>query len=352
MGGIFISYRREDSAGWTGRLAEHLREVFGAESIFMDLDTIQPGADFTEALQTAVSSCDVLLAMIGPDWATATDRSGKLRLEDPTDWVRVEIAAALKRKIRVVPVLVGGASIPTVDLLPDDLDPLAQRQAHELTDRRWNYDVEQLVKTLPIARQQPPPHPEATPTASSTGSLRWAMPAILVIAAISAWIVSHSSPPHQDDGTQTAPRRASEVPSPSKSSAKPELDKPKPTTPPHVIHLRAGQEARLKDHRATCLYKVLAIQADQSRPDSVSLNVTVRVTNEGPSDTGFGDSNFRLLVDDVPQAPTNRLIDSIDPHSAKEATIMFAFPVTTQRLVLQLRMGKDVFESPLNLTPL
>lgn len=155
MGGVFISYRREDSAGWTGRLSEHLKERFGAESIFMDIDTIEPGVDFTEALQKAVSSCDVLLAMIGPEWATATETSGKPRLEDPTDWVRIEIAAALTRKIRVIPVLVGGASVPTIDLLPDDLDPLAQRQACELTDTRWSYDIEQLMKTLTATLQTP-----------------------------------------------------------------------------------------------------------------------------------------------------------------------------------------------------
>ena len=149
MGGIFLSYRREDSAGWTGRLSEHLRNRFGSESIFMDIDTIEPGADFTEALQKAVSACDVLLAIIGPDWATAADTSGKPRLNDPNDWVRVEIAAALKRNIRVIPVLVGGASVPTKELLPDELDTLAQRQAHELTDKRWNYDVEQLVHVFP-----------------------------------------------------------------------------------------------------------------------------------------------------------------------------------------------------------
>jgi hypothetical protein len=166
------SYRREDSAGWTGRLSEHLKERFGADSIFMDIDTIQPGADFTEALQAAVSSCDVLLAMIGPNWATVTDQSGKRRLEDPADWVRTEIAVALTRKIRVIPVLVGGASVPTIDLLPDDLDALAQRQAHELTDTRWAYDVEQLVKTLPAARQRPPTRPGAALAASSTGPLK------------------------------------------------------------------------------------------------------------------------------------------------------------------------------------
>ena len=162
MSGIFISYRREDSAGWTGRLSEHLKEVFGVESIFMDIDTIQPGADFTEALQTAVSSCDVLLAMIVPEWTTVTDKSGKPRLGDPADWVRTEIAAALKRKIRVIPVLVGGASVPTIDLLPDDLDTLAQRQALELTDKRWSYDVEQLMKMLTATWHRPHSQPIAT----------------------------------------------------------------------------------------------------------------------------------------------------------------------------------------------
>ena len=354
MGGIFISYRREDSAGWTGRLSEHLKEVFGAESIFMDIDTIQPGADFTEALQTAVSSCDVLLAIIGPEWATAADKSGKPRLEDPADWVRTEIAAALKRKIRVIPVLVGGASVPTIEQLPDDLDALAQRQAHELTDTRWHYDVEQLVKTLPTARQRPSTRPDAA--AASTGPLKPTVIGVLVVAiAIIAWIAlkpGAPSTPLRDDVPHAAPQGSPDVAPPQKSPTKPELAKPKPTAASHIIHLRAGQEARLKDHRATCLYKVLSVQVDRSRPDTLSLSVTVRVTNEGPSDTGFWDSNFRLLVDDVPRAPTNRLIDSIDPHSAKEATIVFAFPVTTQRLVLQLRLGEDVAEFPLDLSPI
>jgi nucleoside diphosphate kinase len=118
------------------------------------------------------------------------------------------------------------------------------------------------------------------------------------------------------------------------------------------IALHAGQEARLKDHRATCVYKVLAAQVDRSRPDTLSLSVTVQVTSEGPIDTGFGDSNFRLLVDDVPRAPTNRLIDSVDPHSAKEGTIVFAFPATTRRLVLQLRLGEEVAEFPVDLSPI
>jgi uncharacterized protein YjeT (DUF2065 family) len=118
------------------------------------------------------------------------------------------------------------------------------------------------------------------------------------------------------------------------------------------IALHVGQEARLKDHRASCVYKVLAAHVDRSRPDTLSLSVTVQVTSQGPMDTEFGDSNFRLLVDDVPRTPTSRLNDSVKPHSAKEGTILFAFPVAAKRLVLQLRMGDNVAEFPVDLSPI
>ena len=342
MSGIFISYRREDSAGWTGRLSEHLRERFGAESIFMDIDTIQPGIDFTEALQKAVSSCEVLLAMIGPEWATVTGKSGKPRIEDPSDWVRTEIAAALKRKIRVIPVLVGGASVPTIDLLPDDLDALAQRQAHELTDKRWSFDVEQLVNTLPAARQKPSPVPNGVPWRSKPAMLGMLIVATAISTGIALTLINPSAPPPVE-ATGIALLAVPKVPPQPVSAAVPE-------TIAAVTYLHAGQEARLKDHRATCAYKVLGMQVDRSWKDTLSLSVMVRVTNEGPMDTGFGDNNFRLLVDDVPRAPTSNLNDSVDPHSAKDGTIVFTFPVTAQRLLLQLRMGDDVAEIPVDVT--
>jgi hypothetical protein len=148
MSGIFISYRREDSAGWTGRLAERLKQKFGAESIFMDIDTIQPGTDFAEALRAAVGACDVLLAMIGPEWSIAKNYEGQIRLEDPNDWVRMELTTALSRSIPVIPVLVGGISLPKLATLPEDLKKLFNYQAHELTDKRWEFDSSQLVQVL------------------------------------------------------------------------------------------------------------------------------------------------------------------------------------------------------------
>ncbi|MBX3319268.1 MAG: toll/interleukin-1 receptor domain-containing protein [Nitrospira sp.] len=134
MSSIFISYRREDSAGWTGRLVGQLKKTFGQDYIFSDIDTIEPGADFTEAITCAVGSCDILLAVIGPRWITETDTNKQRRLDDPADWVRIEIAAALTRKIRVIPVLVGRANMPAAKELPPDIKALAERQSHELSD--------------------------------------------------------------------------------------------------------------------------------------------------------------------------------------------------------------------------
>jgi hypothetical protein len=323
MNGIFISYRREDSAGWTGRLVERLRETFGGGSIFMDIDTIEPGADFTEALQKAVGACDVLVAVIGPEWATTTEINGKRRLENPSDWIRIELATALKRNIRVIPVLMGGASLPAVDLLPDELASLAHRQAHELTDKRWSYDVEQLLRTLPAARQKPPIRPEGShPLPSLWRSEPVVIGSLVAVAAVAAWISLQSFnafAPSRGTVAPTSLPRTSEGPPPRAG-----VNQTASSAILSTIHLQAGQEARLKNNRGTCVYKVLALQLERSRPNTFTLSVTVRVTNDGPLDNAFGDGNFRLLVDDVPRAPTSNLIDTVQPHSAKEGTVDFA----------------------------
>lgn len=148
MSGIFISYRRQDSQGSAGRLADTLKAQFANNQIFRDIETIEPGVDFVEAIERALGSCVVLLAVIGPRWLSATDKNGRRRLDDPNDYTRVEIAAALQRKVRVIPVLVDGAAMPDAEELPDDLKTLARRQASELSDKRWDFDVRQLVQTI------------------------------------------------------------------------------------------------------------------------------------------------------------------------------------------------------------
>jgi hypothetical protein len=152
---ILLSYRREDSAAYAGRLADRLREHFGADQVFMDIDTIKLGEDFVRAIETSVQSCDVVIAVIGRTWATAADASGRRRLARPDDFVRLEIATALRRDIRVVPALVGGAVMPEAQDLPDDLAPLARRQSLEISDGRFHHDVDRLIQALSEIRGVP-----------------------------------------------------------------------------------------------------------------------------------------------------------------------------------------------------
>jgi hypothetical protein len=148
MAGIFISYRRSDSAGYTGRLMDDLKEQFPTSEVFRDVEAIEAGADFVEAIDKAVGSCSVLLAVIGPRWLSANDAGGRRRIDDQNDFVRLEITTALRRDVRVIPILVEGAQMPAADELPDDIKPLSRRQAHELSDRRWDFDVDQLFTAL------------------------------------------------------------------------------------------------------------------------------------------------------------------------------------------------------------
>lgn len=145
---IFISYRRDDSEGEAGRLFDDLVRAYGDDSVFMDVTGIEPGLDFRKAIDANVASCGVLLAMIGPTWASLTDSAGTRRLDNPNDFVRLEIASALARQIAVIPVLVHGAKMPPLDQLPDDLKDLRYRNSVELTHARWNSDVALLTTAL------------------------------------------------------------------------------------------------------------------------------------------------------------------------------------------------------------
>src|SRR5271166_191609 len=144
-GQIFISYRRDTSAMSAGRLYDRLSSHFASNQIFMDVDTIEPGVDFVRTIEEAVAACDVLIAVIGGRWLISPDEKGRRRLDNPEDFVRVEIATALKRGIRVIPVLVEGASMPRSGDLPNDLKSLVRRQALEVSHNRFRADSERLI---------------------------------------------------------------------------------------------------------------------------------------------------------------------------------------------------------------
>jgi hypothetical protein len=145
---IFLSYRRSDVGGHAGRLADALLQRLGANSVFQDVIAIAPGQDFTVELDRALDDSDAVLAVIGPGWLTAVTPQGAPRLSEADDYVRLELARALNRNVRVVPVLVGGAALPAAIDLPDELRGLVQRQAVVLHDETWHQDVDGLVQSL------------------------------------------------------------------------------------------------------------------------------------------------------------------------------------------------------------
>ena len=140
-GKVFISYRREDSAYAAGWLYDRLRERLGSGAIFKDIDNLRAGDDFVAEIVAAVQSSRVVLALIGKDWAMARDAAGARRLDDPDDFVRVELETALERGVRIIPVLVMGARMPAIDELPASLAPVVHRHALELSSGRFDGDV-------------------------------------------------------------------------------------------------------------------------------------------------------------------------------------------------------------------
>ena len=148
MNRVFISYRRDDTR-WVARaLKTKLAQEIGEEQVFMDIDSIDPGVDFVEVLERTVANVDVLIAVIGQDFFAVKDSQGGRRIDNPNDFVRLEIATALKRNIRVIPLVVSGATIPTEDDLPDDLKSLARRNAIQVGETTFDSDVDRIVKSL------------------------------------------------------------------------------------------------------------------------------------------------------------------------------------------------------------
>jgi hypothetical protein len=155
VGGIFISYRREDAAPWAGRLYERLAREFPRNQLFIDVDAIEPGLDFAHVLEQQVSACDVLLAIIGSGWVEARNKEGLRRLDDPKDFIRIELDAALKRDIRVIPVLIDGAMMPSEDELPGPLKPIVRRNAVQVSHVSFGADTQRLVEVLKRLVTQP-----------------------------------------------------------------------------------------------------------------------------------------------------------------------------------------------------
>ena len=215
MARVALSYRRADTAAQTGRLYDRLVQVLGAERVFMDVDSIRLGDDFVQAIEGAVDRADVLIVVIGKGWLT--DERGERKIDDPHDFVRLEVGAALRSGKRIIPVLVNGATMPAARELPEDLRALHTRQALSLSDHRFHSDVDQLVESLGADRvgsrrpsavraaarpsgaardrvaegaldvPLPPGGPAASFVSRSLGLTGWALVVFGVLGAIGSW---------------------------------------------------------------------------------------------------------------------------------------------------------------------
>jgi hypothetical protein len=175
---VFISYRRDDAAGYAGRLEEALEKRLGRGSVFRDVIDIAPGEDFVAAIRARLAGALTVLVLIGPRWA-GNEAPGKRRIDDEGDFVRLEVAVALESGARVVPVLLPGAVMPVEVDLPLPLKPLARRNALSLSDANWDADIGRLADAMGLTRRRsvwPWALGGAAVAASAVAALCWLTP--------------------------------------------------------------------------------------------------------------------------------------------------------------------------------
>lgn len=188
---VFISYRREDAPAYAGRLYDALTERFGEKNVFMDIDTIDLGTDYSEVIDRALASTDAVVAVIGRGWLGAADESGRRRLDDPDDVLRLELERALAGRHVVVPACVQGTALPAEEELPATLAPLSRRQGIELRDTAWRDDVARLVRRLeriPVAEE--PEDASASRQTTGRASRRRGVLAAAVLVALAAGVAA------------------------------------------------------------------------------------------------------------------------------------------------------------------
>ncbi len=323
MPGIFISYRRGDSAGHAGRLYDRLRAQLGHDRVFMDVTGIEAGVDFMDAIEGAIGSCTAVLVVIGPDWLTCTDDDGRSRLADPNDVLRLEIGSALARKVRVIPVLVDGAVLPHADGLPDDLKTLVRRQTIELRDTRWDDDADHLLGVLrpllaPAAPQAvaapagdgPPRLVDDAAAASahvrrnpSRAAAMVAAVAVLAVVALLVWAVprwsSRAAPAPADASSvlASAPAAAASGPVPSAAPAPAVTPPPGPAstpTPAGTATTPATTPANTTVSASSAAPATASASVLLPIPNVVGLNV--RAAGESLERAGFAVASRRAVT--------------------------------------------------------
>ncbi|MET0909961.1 MAG: toll/interleukin-1 receptor domain-containing protein [Ilumatobacteraceae bacterium] len=209
---VFLSYRRDDTAGRAGRIADVFTTRYGARNVFQDVSAAAPGLDFTERVDAAIGNSDVMLVVIGRGWLSSTGDDGGRRIDRPDDFVRREVAAALAADIRVVPVLVDGAELPTAGQLPDELSGMLRRQAVSVRDVSWHQDVDDLIRRLEGDEREP----------LEPRRRRWLLVAGVAVVVIAAAAIASLLASRDDEGGDTSSGELPPCPVPDSAWARAE----------------------------------------------------------------------------------------------------------------------------------
>jgi hypothetical protein len=344
---IFISYRREDSAGYAGRLHESLERRLGEGEVFRDVDALEPGQDFVDAIAARLRDCGACLVLIGREWLEATDASQRRRLDGETDYVRVEVAAALARSdLLVVPVLVEGMLMPGPEQLPDSIRALARRHAVSLRDDTWDADVDRLVtavrkalgrrpdpQTGPVARQAPSDR-------KARGSLKWVAAAGLVVAALVGSRLSDEERRSGEEGPSARVEGASTPPPREGSGAASVAGPAQAIAVPRLAETAHGR----------LIYTLLAAGIAR-HSDVTTLRLRFRLSNEGNTAANFWDSSFRLAIPGQEMAPTSGLNEVVPGYSLQQGVISFDVPAEAEQGTLKIRGPGPTAELPLQFRP-
>jgi hypothetical protein len=313
---IFLSYRREDSAAWAGRLHDSLAARFGENSIFQDVVAIRPGADFTDAIDQALDRSDAALAVIGPRWLTVVGPNGEPRLSQADDYVRAELVAALAHGLPVVPVLVGGAAMPGhSDLLPE-LQPLALRQAVVLRDSAWHQDVEALIKGL--RGEQPAGRRSRRPAVTALA----AVVALAIVGLVVAWALRGRET--SDDTSLTGC--------------------PGPETEDWTDVALAGTPSGRSDAaEESSTFVVTDARQRRSPPEAWEVVLSVTATNEAGPDLDHESWFYELVVDGVEFDPScfDLMAGNNPLKSGSSNDVRVGFEVTRDPAISRLELDVD-----------
>jgi hypothetical protein len=308
----------------------------GAARVFRDVDTLRPGQDFVQAIEARLADCAVMLAVIGREWAGAKDLAGSRRLDEPFDFVRIEIAAALARpEVLVVPVLVEGASMPTSSELPDNLKALTRRHAVSLRDETWDADVDRLVNVIEGAIASRDPSRADAPISAAQ---MWVAAALAVV--IVGLLVFNGRRPRPDTVEAPAAGNAGGSAGTAVSTA---------GASPYTIDVPRLAEAAFED----VIYAVAAGNVVM-RDDGPELRLRIRVMNFSRNGVNFWDDSFRLAVSGEVLTPTSGLNEVAPGNSLRYGIVTFKLRPQMRTGTLRIvnsRNSRETAEIPLDLSP-